>query len=500
MHEIELKFQVPRAASAAVQRAVAAGRSETLRMQAHYFDTPDRRLAAAGIALRLRKEGRRWVQTLKTRGDGLMQRVEHEAAVAGSRVPQLDLSRHDGTPAVALLAQALRDGGATLGEIFATDIRRTRRRLRTREGAVVELAFDQGEIRAGTARLPVRELEFELLRGPAAALPQLAGRWVQRHGLWLDVRSKAERGDTLARAAGAVPAVKAQAPQLDRGMSAGAALRAMLASALNQILANACELCDAAGTPEHLHQCRIGMRRMRCALRDFAALAQDIDPAKATAWQERLKVLFGRLGGARDRDALNETLLPALAAAGAPVATLPPANGDDEDPGAVMREPATNLLWLAILAEIHQSSSAVPEADSATPPLREMLAGRLRRLHRQVARDAPAFATLDEAAQHRTRKRLKRLRYGVEFCGALFAPRAVADYLAILRPAQDALGEANDLIVARSLFQAQLDRDPRIWFALGWLAQRRLVVVAQCGEALARIGDAPRFWRHDRRA
>jgi inorganic triphosphatase YgiF len=480
-----------------VLRAVATQRSETLRLQARYYDTPDRRLAAAGIALRLRREGGRWVQTLKARGDGLMQRLEHDVVLAGARAPRLDLSRHAGTPPAAVLAQALGDDQASLGEIFATNIRRTRRELRTAKGAVVELAFDEGEIRAGTRRLAVRELEFELRRGPAAALPQAAGRWVQRHGLWLDRRSKAERGEVLAHAADAISAVKAQPPALAPGMSAGEALRAMLASALNQILANAAELCDGTGTPEHLHQCRIGIRRMRSALRDFGALATELSPLESGAWQDKLRTLFGRLGGARDRDALRETVLPALAAVGAPLADLPPPDGAEEDLCSVMREPGSTLLWLAILAHIHLDPGAAAAADPAAPPLRNQLATRLRRLHRQVMGDAPGFAGLGEAAQHRTRKRLKRLRYGVEFCGALFPAKALAGYLAVLRPAQDALGEANDLIVARTLFGALVAHDPRAWFTLGWLAARRCVIVAHCVDMLARIRAAPKFWDHD---
>lgn len=496
MPEIELRFQIPAAERAPVLRAVATARSETLRLQARYFDTPDRRLASSGMALRLRKEGRRWVQTLKSRGDGPMQRGEHEIMLPESReVPALDPSRHAGTPAGDALAQVLEASAEPLVEVFATDIRRTRRQVRAAGGVLIEVAFDEGEIRAGTQRLQICELEFELLRGPASALPAWAARWVQRHGLWLDVRSKAERGERLARAAEAVPAVKATPPVLQAAMTGEQALRAMLSSGLNQVLANACELADGPGTPEHVHQCRIGMRRLRCALRDFAPLAGVFAPGESAAWQEGIAALFRRLGGTRDRDALRESLLPALVAAGAPLATLPGGGTSDEDCGAVMREAGTNRLWLAILGFVHEAPGPAIQADAARP-LRDQVRATLRKLHRQVAGDAGEYTNLDEAHQHRTRKRLKRLRYGVEFCSALYPAKAVARYLAALRPAQDALGEGNDLVVARSLFESVVASDPRAWFVLGWLAGRRPVVLAQCSEALVRIAQAPRFWRH----
>ncbi len=75
MTEIELKLAVPPAARAAVRAAVATASAQRVRLRAAYADTADQRLAAAGFALRLRQEGRRWVQTLKGRGDGLLARL-----------------------------------------------------------------------------------------------------------------------------------------------------------------------------------------------------------------------------------------------------------------------------------------------------------------------------------------------------------------------------------------------------------------------------------------
>lgn len=491
MTEIELKFQVPAEARAAVRRAVGTRTARSIRLQAHYFDTADRRLAEAGIALRLRREGRAWVQTLKTRGDGLMQRGEYEVALPGSRgMPAIDPSLHRGTAGGMALDQALGDPAAPLREIFATDVRRLRRHART-AGLLVEVAFDEGEVRAGDQQVPVCELEFEVVRGAAGALPRLASKWVERHGLWLDPRSKAEICDRLARQAVAA-AVKAQPPRLHGAMSGDEAYRALLAGALDQVLRNACELAAGSTEPEHLHQARVGMRRLRCALRDFAPLASA--PPAAEGWRQRIGEVFQRLGDARDRDALRESLLPQLAAAGAPMAELPPPAHAGEDPGAVLRDPAVNRLWLDILAGVH---SPAPALDDPLP-LKDQLRAILRKLRQGVAEDARVFAGLDEAAQHRTRKRLKRLRYGAEFCASLYPAKSAQRYLALLRPAQDALGEANDLMVARAMFEAQVARDPRAWFVLGWLAARRPAVVARCGEALARIAQVRGFWADHR--
>jgi len=246
--ETELKFQAPPGRRDAVRRALGAAGVERVRLAARYFDTADGRLAAAGLALRLRREGRaRWVQTLKGRGDGLMQRLEHEVVLGARERPELDLARHDGTPAGTRLREAL--GGAMPVERFATDIVRWRRVVRTRGSAgtaIVELAFDEGQVRAGTADRAVCELEFELIDGAPSALPALAARWVARHGLWLDVRSKAEVGHRLASAS-AVPAVGAEPPMISARMGPRRALAALVQSCLGQVLPNLAELAAPLG-------------------------------------------------------------------------------------------------------------------------------------------------------------------------------------------------------------------------------------------------------------
>ncbi len=228
MNETELRFQVPATARRAVEAGVATATAQRTRLQAIYFDTPDRRLAKAGLALRLRKEGRKWMQTLKAGDPHAMQRFEHNvarprlAADVHADSLQPDLALHEGTEGGNLLARALRpeegEPAAALRALFRTDIRRCHRIVRTAKGSV-ELAFDVGFIIAGARRLPVCELEIELLRGSSGAVIAVASRWVARHGLWLEVRSKAERGERLAQdpASQPAPPQRASALQLTRG-------------------------------------------------------------------------------------------------------------------------------------------------------------------------------------------------------------------------------------------------------------------------------------------
>jgi triphosphatase len=489
--ETELKFQVPPQTLDAVRRAVDTASARHIVMQARYFDTPDRCLAAAGIALRLRLEGQRWVQAVKAPGAHAMVRFEHEVVLEGDGTEPLpDLARHAGTAVAATLADALAAGSGPLQVVFETRFDRTWRVLR-HAGAVVELALDIGEVRAGARRAPLCEVEFELRSGAVAGLLSLAARWVQRHGLWLDVRSKAERGQRLARGASAGPAVPANAPLLRAEMTGDAALRAIVGACLAQVLPNAADLAAGVGGPEHLHQLRVGLRRLRCALRLFG----DLSPVTGPRWAAVLRELFGVLGARRDRDVLLAVVLPALREAGAPLAELPPAPAQGVSV-ALLCGPQFNRLLLDLMAFAHAAAAASPDAPAMpVAPFGELVWPRLEHLRRQLRRDAKGFAAFDEVARHRSRKRLKRLRYGLDFVGGWLAPKVARRCQARLKDAQDLLGRYHDLAVAEQAFSAQVPHDPRAWFAVGWLQAQREQLVQPARAALAGVAASARRLR-----
>lgn len=514
MHEIEIKLQVPAARADAVRRAVAGREAAApLRLQAAYFDTADRALAGAGLALRLRREGRRWVQTLKGAGDDGLTRLEHEVPRgAAAAMPALDLTLHRGTPVGARLAEVLAEPGH--GEpllVFRTDVRRTAREQRV-AGARLELAFDEGRIVAGDASVPVCELEIELLAGPPDALLAAARRWIVRHGLWIDLRSKAERGDALARGVGLWPERKARPVEIDKAMTPAQARRVVIAACLEQIAGNASVVAGGAFGEAHVHQLRVGLRRLRSAWRFFdglddppaeppgAAPAPAAAPAAALAPVEAAAALFRALGAARDLAAvgvpLQQELRQALAAVGLQVE--PPAlpgSTEGADPVAQVRGAAAQQLLLDLFAAAQPRAGAAGEG--AAGALREPVARRLNRWHRQLAADAKRFAELDDDARHRVRKRAKRLRYAAEFAASLFGDKAVRRYLEPLRQLQERLGALNDVNVALAAFRSRpvAPGDAGVPFALGWLAARREARLAEALPALRRFAAAKRFWK-----
>ena len=67
-------------------------------------------------------------------------------------------------------------------------------------------------------------------------------------------------------------------------------------------------------------------------------------------------------------------------------------------------------------------------------------------------------------------------------------------FLKRLAPAQEALGDFNDVCVARALFEHAAPDDPMAMFALGWLAHERDDAIQRCQRALAPLRKARPFW------
>src|SRR5262245_38437868 len=98
MREVELKLEirpedVPRLLRSHELRELTSGRGQTRSLHSIYFDTPALDLARRGMALRVRRDGRKLVQTLKSRGPqrgAHFDRTEYEAP-ASAETPDLGL-------------------------------------------------------------------------------------------------------------------------------------------------------------------------------------------------------------------------------------------------------------------------------------------------------------------------------------------------------------------------------------------------------------------------
>ena len=495
--EIELKFVVPQPQLEALKRAMRRGEVRVQHLQAIYYDTADERLAAQGASIRLRKEGRQWVQTAKALTPDALRRLENNfnvTAPRGRSAPELDIARHDGTPVGAAIRAALGHAvgashDASLRERFRIDVSRTTRTERV-GGACVELALDTGTILAGERSIPICEFELELKSGPVAELLGLATLWAVDAGLWLSTVSKAERGARLVRGEVEGPPVFAVTPVIDADAGPAGFLVATIESCLKQILGNASEVGAGAVDEQLVHQLRVGLRRLRTALRELSGFAPGIEPA----WEAMFGRTFQELGAHRDRVTVIPAILEALSSAGVHYPQAPSGSEEIRSPEAVVREPDFQRTLLAVIAFCHAPPASMQRKRGGRKELRRRVARLLDDLHNRLARDAKRFEKLSTTRQHGVRKRLKRLRYLGEFAAPLFDAKRAKRYLASWQEAQDALGEYNDHRIGKEAIRSDSHSGAHAKPALRWIAARLQTCVKQCARALRNAARRPVFW------
>ena len=511
--EIELKFAIPPAQLDALADALHRGKFRVQRLQAIYYDTADDWLAAQGLSIRLRKEGRRWVQTVKGLTTSSLRRLEHNVP-RGLSSPELDLTLHDGTAAGAALHAAIsgpakRNHEPVLIERFRIEIVRTARTERIGEananakanvdpewdagelmGACVEVALDIGTIRAGARSTAICEFEMELKSGTVADLIALAQTWVARHGLWLSTVSKAQRGARLLGERSVEHPVHAVTPVIDESAGRAGFLAATLESCLVQILSNASEVGAGALDAQFVHQLRVGLRRTRTALRELRGFAAGIDPS----WETTFARVFRALGAHRDIEIVIPAILKEMSAAGLECAFEPAHAHDIASTQDVVRAPDFQSSLLAVLAFCHAPPKLIQSEKGAAKQLRRKVAQRLARLHARLARDAKVFSKLSPARQHSVRKRLKRLRYLSEFAAPLFDAERVHRSLQSWREAQDALGQCNDYRVGLAALRLDAQNGRCAKPGLRWLATRIEISVKRCARALRDAAKRAVFW------
>ena len=494
MTEFELKFEVSPKNLKSVAVAMLQGKVIRQRLQASYFDTADGALAAHGIVVRLRKEGRRWVQTAKSSTADLLQRLEHNAAVPAQRVgavPALDLSRHHGTPVGKSIDQALglkvNDVYPNLKLLYGTDVQRVTR-LVASGTSMVEIALDQGRVFSeGHAQL-ICELEVELKEGSPHDAVTLARQWCANHGLWMSTISKSMKGQRLGHEAAMSQATSATPAKVSRQAAGHEMVSAVVAGCLSQMLPNMSELAGGSQHPDHIHQLRVGIRRLRTALHELRGLSDAIDPA----WEGALVQTFRALGVHRDHSQLVLVLQPQLLAAGGPSMPLSDVNSNMSEPGSVVRTPEFQDTVLGLIGFVHRE---MPKSFDKSDALKKAISLRLKKLYKHALRDGKKFLALDEVQQHSVRKRLKRLRYLIEFAAPLFASSKVNRMAEALKPVQDALGLYNDELMALQTWRAFAADAPHAWFGIGWLTARKQPNAKRCLKQIKILAEIKPFWR-----
>lgn len=436
-HEVELKLHVPPDALPAlaalpllVERA--EGAPVTGRLRTVYFDTPDLRLYTRGVALRLRHDGTRRILGLKTvaadpQADAaaVAVRREWEWPVDGDTP---DLTHLDAAGYGALVPEDMR---ADLVPIFATDFTRTAVLLRLDAQTSVEVAIDDGLITAGRSDGRISEVELELKSGRIGRLFALAEEMHATVPLRIGIESKAELGYRMVSGRSPAP-VNSDPPMLSPLSTVAEAFRHIVRHGLRQILAN--EPCVlAGGDAEGLHQIRTALRRLRTGLTLFAPV---IAADEATRLEHEIRWLSRRLQPARGWDVLAAVLPdPAWGAALADARRPAAARAV-----AALGEPRCTALLLALGVWLEEGRwhEGTPRA-RLDAPMADLAGPWLSACHARTRKvDDP----------ERLRRRLRTLRYGVEFFRGLYPPASVRPYATALEALYSTLDALHDLNVA----------------------------------------------------
>jgi CHAD domain-containing protein len=248
--------------------------------------------------------------------------------------------------------------------------------------------------------------------------------------------------------------LKARRPKLGPDAPAERAFVAAFRASLRQVAHNAAGAARG-DDPEYLHQLRVGLRRLRAALRAFREI---VPRACAEPVLAPLRALAPLLAEVRDLDVFCARLERYRYAGGAAEALLR---------CAAKRRCAAQLRlrrglhgkrfthWLdATQGWLERAPWRKARAVAAGARRRRLAAHAARslgRLGRKLRRAGDRLDWSDAAARHEFRIRLKRFRYACEFFRGALAGKGTGKLIRALKRLQDALGDLNDIDVARRL-------------------------------------------------
>src|SRR5471030_3071597 len=421
--EIELKLALDPAANATLRQHPllakhADGGARDAQLLARYFDTSDFYLRQHGAGLRVRKVDGEWIQTMKAGGGvqaGLHERLQAQ---------------------------------------FAVRVERTTWDLHV-DGAAIEMVLDVGAVEHNSASDPINEIELELKSGQPETLYRFALQLLEDLPLRLENSNKAERGYALCSQSG-TSVHKADELALDADGTLADAMLAIFHNCLQHIQRNEAGVIHSDNA-ESVHQMRVGVRRLRSALKLFDASA----PCPPELVQD-IEWLGGELGGARDWDVLSTSTLQrasqALAASKQVMALqtlmLERVRAQRRLAVAAITSARYTRLLLSLAAWLIETAAG---SDALQQPVRGYARATVKRKHQKLlqrgARIADANAELDAGALHRSKR--------------------VRPYLAALSNLQDELGRHNDLVVADRLLEELEQEQPAqagaIAFVRGYL-------------------------------
>jgi inorganic triphosphatase YgiF len=501
--ELELKVELSEADAARLlseepASKATAGSASAQKLRTVYFDTPEFDLRTAGIALRIRWQDKGRLQTVKAErrlSNGLSDAVEHECAIESdmpdlAKVGDKKLRRH---------LQKLTKGTG-LRPVFESIVHRKTRQLEF-DGSQIELAIDEGEVKANGSRRELREAELELKSGKPSALLAAAETLFAGHELKLSTKTKADRGYHLVLGRNqSAPKSKSLPPDITRKDSCAQAFTAILSSTIEQVVKNR-QLVLETDDPNAVHELRVGLRRLRCALR---ALRPLIKSPSLREFERLARDTTRNVAALRDADVLTSAIVaPVEAAAGDRVKFSELNAGLAEYRKRKQNEARASLRgasWTHMQLYLTLWPSTLVEAEGGNQPISSYAPEILQKTWRKLVRYARKLDKLDAESRHEMRILLKELRYLSEFFMPLFKKGATRRFLKELKLLLDQFGYLNDIRMTGQIrsIEEQQPQNARLSFSAGYVCAWHEAKARQhwqgTQDAWEQLRSAPRFW------
>jgi CHAD domain-containing protein len=458
-------FHLPDLSGLAV--GVVAGPEREAREETTYYDTVDLRLARWGVSLS--HHDRRWTLVIPNGGRGAS-----ELGFDGA-------TRRPPDEALALIRAYVR--GAALEPVAR--LSSWRRRVALLDGSghrLAEVVDDEVSVLNGR-RVAARFREVEVV-DLETGTDELLGTLLER--LQQAGAVRADRTPLHLRALG--PAAQAEpdvaVPALPREPAAADVVRAAIAAGVRLVLRHD-PLVRLGGDPEHVHQARVGTRRLRSHLRTFRPL---LDRAWADELRDELGWLAGELGTVRDREVLHERLLVLVGSLPAedvrPAASLAATlAGDMEAARARLLEAMSTQRYFDLVDRLVEAAARPVLSPEASEPAARALSALVVKPWRALRRAARALGEQPPDEElHRVRILAKRVRYASEAAAPAVGVEA-ARFGKLAAGLQEVLGEHQDSVTMQS------------WLRGAAGARRRAFVAGElCAIEAQRAADARARW------
>lgn len=511
--ELELKLRIDAEAARRLRDKpallkMARHQSSQSDLRSIYFDTADFRLRRKRASLRVRWDGRQWVQTLKRRTrlkHGLSNPVEVETVVAD---PIVDIAGIEDRTHRSWLKKTV--SGCTLSPVFETNVRRSTTLVDVAGTGTVEVVIDNATVGNDDMSDDFSEVELELKAGTAHAILTTSEILFDQDSVAASQGSKAERGYALITGAGepsqaGMTGRHYQHPPLTPETPADEALKMIGRSAADQVLGN-WDLLLASDHPEVPHQLRVGLRRFRTALKivKSAAGVKELDRLSKDA--RRLGRIVGRL---RNADVLiDDIVMPVIRDTGKRARHKPLLRYLEAERIRQRRRVRRQLndgrwahLKLNCMLFDQAVDRALPEGGVADD-LHDLSARELQRFWHAVKQSSRDFSRSQIDERHELRKLLKTMRYAGDCFVPLYPASDTKRFIDKLKRMQDVFGYLNDVAMANHLALAIADRYPdrgdlnkSVAAICNWHDHRAKTALRKADKRLQNLLESPKFWQ-----